>query len=229
MNIIYLLANTKKESTRTFPCYYIGSKLNYVPGKYWGSSKHPQLLKELENSISDFKIEILEHVDDPAKLTLKEREWQLKLDAINDPKYYNLQYANEKFTSNGRKWFYDPVTLKKGYFYDNKVPEGWLPGYKPVEHQSKKYQQIKKYKSTGLKKTDPLLHKQISDSVANTEWTLKSPDGKIYTVTKLHKFCQEHNLSHKLRTIKKFGVPIKKGKSKGWVVIDKKQGAKSPL
>jgi len=229
MNIIYRLINRNKEKQGQFPCYYIGSKLNYVPGEYWGSSKHPQLLLELKTSITDFTIEILEYVDDPNDLTKKERDWQIKFNVINDPKYYNLHLANEKFTSNGRKWYYDPITLQKGYFQSNKIPEGWLPGYKPVELQSKKYKQIKKYKATGLKKTDPLLHQQISDSVANIEWIIQSPDGILHTVKKLHKFCEEYNLSHKLRTTKKFGVPIKKGKSKGWCVVDKKQGAKSPL
>ena len=222
MNIIYRLVNQKKEKNSEFPCYYIGSKLNYVPGEYWGSSKHPLLIRELKENILDFKIEILEHVDNPDELTLRERVHQLNHDVLNDQKYYNLQIANEKFTSTGRKWYYDPETLVKGYFLPNKIPPGWLPGYKPEEQQSKGWKQIKRYLPTGFKKSDPNLHKRISDSVATTEWTLRSPDGKLYTVTKLHKFCEEHNLSQKLRLTKKFGVPIKKGKSKGWCVISKK-------
>lgn len=225
MNIIYRLVNRKKEKEGQVPCYYVGSKLNYVPGEYWGSSRHPVLLEELKTCISDFEIEILEYVDDPADLTKIEKEFQIKFDVLENPQYYNLHLANEKFTSQGRKWYHDPVTLKTGYFQENKIPAGWVPGYKPENEQSLKWKTIKKYKPTGLKKSDPKLHEQISDSVANTEWVLQSPDGTLYTVTKLHKFCDEHNLSHRLRLIKKFGVPIKKGKSKGWCVISKKQGA----
>lgn len=226
MNIIYRLVNRKKEKNGEFPCYYIGSKMNYVPGEYWGSSKHPMLIEELKTNISNFEIEILEHVCNPKELTLREREYQLKYNALNDSKYYNLQLANEKFTSAGYKWYYDPVTLIKGYFQANKIPAGWLPGYKPEEQQSKEWKQIKRYRPTGLKKSDPRLHEQISDSVATTEWVLRSPDGSLHSVTKLHKFCKEHNISQKLRLTKKFGVPIKKGKSKGWCVVSKITGDK---
>jgi len=223
MNIIYRLVNRKKEKNGEFPCYYIGSKMNYVPGAYWGSSRHPILIEELKTNISNFEIEILEHVDDPKELTLREREYQLKHNVLIDPEYYNLQLANEKFTSMGRKWYYDPVTLIKGYFQDNKIPTGWVKGCKPKENLTDGWKQVKQCNKTGLKKTDPKLRKHLSDTIADTEWILRSPEGKLYTVTKLHKFCEEHNLSQKLRLIKKFGVPIKKGKSKGWCVIDKKR------
>jgi len=53
-------------------------------------------------------------------------------------------------------------------------------------------------------------------------WVLQDPNGILHTVTKLHKFCEEHNLSPQLRLNKNFGIPLKKGNSKGWCVIDKK-------
>ena len=222
MHVIYKLINIQKEANNNFPCYYIGSKLNYIPGTYWGSSKHPTLIEELKTNVSNFKIEILEYVDNPTDLTTRERVYQLDYDVLNNPKYYNLHLANEKFTSSGRKWYYDPLTLNKGYFQDNKIPAGWIRGYKPEDAQSKKYKQVNRSKPTGLKKNDPKLHEQISNSVANTYWVLRDPNGILHTVTKLHKFCEEHNLSPQLRLNKNFGIPLKKGNSKGWCVIDKK-------
>ena len=218
MNIIYRLVNRTKEMNNEFPCYYIGSKINYVKGKYWGSSKHPVLISELKNNISDFAIEILEQVE-PDMLTIREREWQIKLDVVNSEKYYNLTLANENFSSAGFTWFHNADTLENGYFPKNKCPTGWKLGKSPDTAKRSLHRKIKK---TGLRKTDPNLHQKISDSVANTEWVLQSPDGILHTVTKLHKFCRENNLSQKLRLVKKFGIPIKKGKSKGWCVISKK-------
>ena len=110
LNIIYNLVNRTKEKQGIYPCYYIGSKLNYIPGTYWGSSKNPILLKELKENISDFNINILEHVD-KEELTTRERFWQLKLNVLQDNKYYNLSLAKEKFTGQGFTWFHDPITL----------------------------------------------------------------------------------------------------------------------
>lgn len=218
MNIIYRLVNRKKEKNNEFPCYYVGSKLNYVEGKYWGSSKHPLLIKELKENISDFEIEILEKTT-PDNLTLRERYWQLNLDVLNDEKYYNLSLANERFSSTGFTWFHDPITLANGYFPRSKCPQGWELGKTPETAKRTINRQNRK---TGLKKTDPLLHQQISDTISNTEWIIQDPNGIRHTVTKLHKFCKENNISQKLRLTKKFGIPIKKGKSKGWCVISKK-------
>jgi hypothetical protein len=44
----------------------------------------------------------------------------------------------------------------------------------------------------------------------------------LIIVTKLHKFCDEHGLSHRLRQMKTFDIPIKKGAGKGWSVVSKK-------
>lgn len=45
--------------------------------------------------------------------------------------------------------------------------------------------------------------------------TLRDPVRNLHIVTKLHKFCDEHGLSHKLQQMKLFDIPIKKGASKG--------------
>ena len=47
-NIIYKLINRRKEQIKEYPCYYVGSKTNYVPGTYWGSSQNPILIEDLE-------------------------------------------------------------------------------------------------------------------------------------------------------------------------------------
>lgn len=222
MNIIYRLVNKLKKSNNQSPCYYIGSKMNYIPGKYWGSSKHPILLEELKDCISNFEIEILEFVENPKELAKVEREYQLKFNVLADPNYYNLQLANEKFNSIGRKWYYDPITLTKGYFQESKIPIGWIAGYKPESKCTNTWNKIKNYESSGFKKGDPELHKQISDSVSSIEWILQAPDGSLHTVTKLHKFCKENGITDKLRLAANVGVPMKSGKSKGWCVLSKK-------
>jgi hypothetical protein len=225
-NIIYRLVNRKKENSQEYPCYYIGSKLNYVPGQYWGSSRNPVLINELKENITDFEIEILEMVEISTILTKIEKEYQIKFDVVRDFRYYNLNYAGEKFTSTGKKWFYDPNTLQKGYFPTNKAPINWLPGTKPDEQKSEVYKKRlsrnKQSKYTGFKKNDVNLNLYRSDANSRFEWTIQDPNGKIYLVTKLHRFCEEHKLPHKFRLSKKLGVPIKKGKFKGWCVIDKK-------
>lgn len=224
MNIIYRLVNRQKEKLGEFPCYYIGSKLNYSPGKYWGSSHHPTLLKELATRITDFEMEILAVVNEH-ELTAIEHKYQLQFDAVNDHKYYNLHLANEKFSSSGKKWFHDPITLARGYFPPNKIPTGWAPGYKALSEKTDASIKAQHYKNnpTGLHKDSPILHQQISNTVAKFEWIVQDPTGTQYKVTKLHKFCQEHNLTPQLRYASNLNVPMKKGKSKGWVVISKKE------
>ena len=231
LNIIYNLVNRTKEKQGIYPCYYIGSKLNYIPGTYWGSSKNPILLKELKENISDFNINILEHVD-KEELTTRERFWQLKLNVLQDNKYYNLSLAKEKFTGQGFTWFHDPITLLNGYFPRHKSPDGWQLGKSP---ETAKRTALKKEKiPTALKKGSSELNKLISirtkEKVARGKdhkdckiWVLKDPLGNIHTVIGLHPFCKEKNLSP---TALQYSVntnkPIKKGLSQGWHVLEKK-------
>lgn len=223
MHIIYCLINRRKEKVNEYPCYYIGSKTNFVSGKYWGSSHHPVLKEELSKSKEDFEMKILIEVTDPARLTLIEREVQIAFNVINDRKYYNLHLANEKFSAIGRKWFHDPVTLAVGLFSDCKVPPGWHPGHKKASDRTPGSIKAAIWKAnpTGLRKDDPLLHQKISDSIAKFEWIIRDPSGKLHTVTKLHQFCRDHKLSTRLRYAENFNVPIRRGSSKGWCVVSK--------
>ena len=61
-NVIYKLINRRKEKLGQYPCYYVGSKVNYVPGTYWGSSQNPILIAELATELDNFEMEILEYV-----------------------------------------------------------------------------------------------------------------------------------------------------------------------
>lgn len=230
MNIIYKLVNRQKEQRNEYPCYYIGSKANYVPGTYWGSARHPLLLLELKTTLEDFELIIIEYVDSLSNLIEREHFWQKKYNVVQNEKYYNLSYANKKFSSIGFKWAHDPVTLTKGYFPNNKIPVGWNLGKTP---ESKVKKSILK---TGYKKGSIELNQEISKrtKVAACRgknhkdckiWILQDPNGTIHTVIGLHEFCRKFNLSVtslQFSEKSKKQLPINKGKSKGWRVLDKK-------
>lgn len=227
-NVIYKLINCRKEKLGQYPCYYIGSKTNYVPGTYWGSSQHPILIQELKNGTNDFEMEILEDVAIKETIIEREIEHQIKLNVIQDEKYYNLRLAGKNFSTFGYRYYYCPVTLCVGYFPINKVPSGWSLGKRP------NFPQLKRIVKTGLKKGDPKLGEIISERTkANVPrgthhkdirtWTLQDPDNKIIKVIGLHEFCKANNLAatslqYSINTNK----PIKKGKSKGWRLLSKK-------
>lgn len=230
-NIVYKLINREKEKLGVFPCYYIGSKLNYKPGKYWGSSKHPLLIKELNDRISAFEMIILETVIDKNELTAREQQWQKKEEVVANVKYYNLNYARDAFSSVGYKWSHDPVSLLKGYFPEHKIPTGWILGKTP---ETAIKRQNKLNSETGLKRGDPKLNEIIAERTKeNTrkgnnhpecrEWTLIDPEGNRHIVLGLHEFCKQFNLS---ATSLQYSIntkrPIKKGNSKGWYVLSKK-------
>jgi hypothetical protein len=187
--------------------------MGYIPGKYWGSSRNPILLQELKDNISDFEIEILEYVDDPQKLTTRELHYHQTYNVVYDDAYYNLQLAGIKFSSVGFVWCHDPISLVKAYMPKHKIPNGWEIGKTP---QAK----IKAESRTGYKRGDAQLKTHLSNAVTRLEWILKDPDGNIHIVDKLHKFCEENNVSSRLRLVNHIGKPIKKGKSKGWCVIE---------
>lgn len=227
-NIIYKLINRKKELLGEYPCYYIGSKMGYKPGKYWGSSRHPLLLKELKYDICSFEMTILEYVNNPKDLTTQENYWQKSVNAVENEKYYNLNYARTNFSSAGFKWAHDPISLLKGYFPECKIPKGWVVGKSP---ETSLRMQLKLSNKTGLIKGDPKLNQIIStrtkENVCKGErhpeckiWTLLDPNGNQHTISGLHEFCKQKDLSatslqYSFNTKK----PIKKGKSKGWCVI----------
>jgi hypothetical protein len=104
----------------------------------------------------------------------------------------------------------------KGYFPAHKIPINWVKGQSP-KTASKTLRMVNNI--TGFKKGDPELYNHISDSIACMEWILKDPEGNTHIVTKLHKFCEDRNISQKLRYKSYFNKPMKRGKSKGWCVI----------
>lgn len=225
-NVIYKLVNRRKEKLGQYPCYYVGSKLNYVPGTYWGSSQNPILINELATELSNFEMEILEEVLLPENLIETEISHQVSLNVVKDEKYYNLRLAGKNFSTAGYKYYYHPTTLVRGFFPPNKIPLGWVLGKNPGSTR-------KKIVKTGFKKGDPKLNKIISERTkANTPrganhtetriWTLQDPANKIHKVVGLHDFCKANGLAatslqYSINTNK----PIKKGKSKGWRLLSK--------
>ena len=231
-NVIYKLINRRKEKLGQYPCYYIGSKVDYVPRTYWGQSRNPILIDELATELDNFEMEILEDVPNNTQLIETEIKHQIALNVVKDEKYYNLRLAGKNFATTGYKYYHHPTTLVRGFFPPNKIPQGWLLGKSPESVARKKV--VK----TGFKKGDPKLNKIISDRTkANTPrgakhtetrvWTLQDPKNKIHKVIGLHEFCKANNLAatslqYSINTDK----PIKKGKSKGWRLLSKEQGPK---
>ena len=226
-HVIYKLINRRKESLGEYPCYYIGSKTNYIPGTYWGSSKNPILIEELATELSNFIVEILEEVYEVNQLIEREIAHQLLNDVVVEQKYYNLRLAGKNFTTTGYKYYYHPITLVRGFFPPNKIPSGWIWGKKPGVPG-------KEIIKTGLKKGDPKLRKLISERTKATTargslhsetkiWTLQDPSGTIHNVVGLHEFCKINGLAaSSLQYSINTEQPIKKGKSKGWRLLAKK-------
>ena len=206
MHIVYIIYHS--ESTG----YYIGSKMNY-DGKYKGSSRHP-LFKPGE-------LEILEIVNDPTMLTAKEREWQEKYDILNDPNCFNLVYANEKFSSADRKFYYNPVTLERSLFLEHQVPSGWIKGMHPTKKKKRMKRGSKELKEH-LRNKSKESAKRGKEHKDTKQWILVDPQGNKHIVHGLYPFCEKYNLSptsiqYSLTSQK----PIKKGKSKGWYAVKK--------
>lgn len=71
--------------------------------------------------------------------------------------------------------------------------------------------------------------KKLSDSIKNTNspsrykhWVIKAPNGEIYRVECVAAFCEELGISMPgLQKSYKKRQPVKKGKSKGWQVLEK--------
>lgn len=151
MNIIYRITNTVKEQNNDYPCYYIGSKKNYKgEGTYWGSSKHPMMIEELQNELQNFKFEILLIVNDANDLIMFENTYQRKVDAIRSEKYYNIAYAGRATT--GNKWMTNgtvdlsvsaekiPLFTQLGYYLGRSKLKGkasWNKGIKATPERSK--------------------------------------------------------------------------------------------
>jgi hypothetical protein len=229
MNVIYKIINIRKKEKCEFPYEYIGSKVNYIDGKYWGSSSHPLMIQELKNNPEDFEFCIIQVIDDNdiQCIVNLERQWQVKLNVVNDPKYYNLKLASEKWSSLGFKWAYDPVTLLKAYLPKHKIPFGWKLGQSPTSIQEKVNES-----KTGFSKGDERLNKIISKRTSaampkgknhrdSKIWNLCDPNGNLHEVI-LHPFCKENDLSPTAIQYSLIsGKPIKKGKSKGWYAMNK--------
>lgn len=173
--------------------------MNYIPDKYWGSSRHPILLQELSENITNFSIDILEYINDPQNLTKREEHWQRKFQVVEDIEYYNLTYANTKFNTTGMRAYHDSNTLKYGLFPPNKIPAGWIKGRKPKNIRGKSKSK------TGFKKGDPKLEKIRSESNKRSAkkgldnkstkiWLLKDPNNNLHRIIGLAPFCKKNNL-----------------------------------
>lgn len=108
----------------------------------------------------------------------------------------------------GIKWWNNGVIEKK--FYENPGNE-WIQGRLKNEEVKIKYGQ----KNIGKKPTKEFLEKNLKRFI-KYNYTIKSPEGKIYTTNNMKEFSKTHNLTARLMT------SVARGKykhHKGWTVV----------
>lgn len=103
---------------------------------------------------------------------------------------------------------------------------------KPKSKHSQKTRRNKFKKGTAelrqhLQQMQTKVAKRGLDHKDASLWILKSPEGQVLEVINLPKFCNDMNLA--ITAIQYNGAantlkPIKKGKSKGWTVLEKRKG-----
>ena len=177
MNIIYRITYIPHLNT-SYPKYYIGSKMNYKPGKYFGSVQSKRVfdytnglpLRDWWKSIdtNDFLFEILEVCEDnitSKDIVLIERNIQLKFNVAQNEEYFNQSIATEGFASVPRtestkalqaaklKEYYqsEEGKLKRQRISERnqKLKTGWK---NPCWNDEEKSQRIRKAQSEAQKK-----------------------------------------------------------------------------
>lgn len=100
MHIVYQIKFPNREKENNYPFLYIGSKSNAIVEnnkmyhrnkEYWGSSRHPQYKNCLLEETPIMTI-ISQHSSYEEALEA-ERNIQIELDVVADPKYFNLSIA----------------------------------------------------------------------------------------------------------------------------------------
>jgi len=72
--------------------FYVGSHKGPINDDYRGSGRRFKKVFE-HYGITNFKRVILEYVDDPAQIKIKEQEWMNKLKVSQSSRFYNLNKA----------------------------------------------------------------------------------------------------------------------------------------
>jgi hypothetical protein len=91
---------------------YIGSKKNYIHGKYFGSPRNKRAIEIIKTRPETLSVEILETVHDYNLLLEREIYWQQLYDVVNNPLYWNRAIAKMGFTCAGSKQDADWIVRK---------------------------------------------------------------------------------------------------------------------
>ena len=116
-----------------------------------------------------------------------------------------------------RKWWNDGSIEKKFYDYPGK---NWFPGRLKNEEIKIKYGK----QNIGRKPTKEFLEKNLKRFL-KYNYTIKSPDGKIYTTNNMKEFSKIHNLTSRLMTSVAQG---KYKQHKGWTVVSVDELSQNP-
>jgi hypothetical protein len=117
---------------------YVGSKMNYVHGKYFGSTQLKRAKEIIKARPETLTVQILEIIADPSRLIQREIYWQEKFDVVNSKMYWNQTIAASGFSAFGRKDNYrlgkkhKPETIEKMKISASKVV------HKPLTEQHRK-------------------------------------------------------------------------------------------
>ena len=116
-----------------------------------------------------------------------------------------------------RKWWNDGSIEKKFYDYPGK---DWFPGRLKNEEIKIKYGKS----NIGRKPTKEFLEKNLKRFL-KYNYTIKSPDGKIYTTNNMKEFSKIYNLTSRLMTSVAQG---KYKQHKGWTVVSVDELSQNP-
>jgi len=98
---------------------YIGSKKNYIHGKYFGSPRNKYAKEIIKTRPETLSVEILETVFDSNLLLEREYYWQELYDVVSNPLYWNRANAIIGFTTVGKKqdphWIEKRAAKRRGY------------------------------------------------------------------------------------------------------------------
>jgi len=82
---------------------YIGSKKNYIHGKYFGSPRNKRAKEIIKTRPETLWVEVLETVQDCKSLIEREIYWQKIYDVVASPLYWNQVLAGKHFSSLNKK------------------------------------------------------------------------------------------------------------------------------
>ena len=170
---------------------YIGSKKNYIHGKYFGSPRNKRAIEIIKTRPETLSVEILETVHDYNLLLEREIYWQQLYDVVNNPLYWNRAIAKIGFTCAGNKqdadWIEKRAAKRRGYKHKPetiaKMKAAWSKIVrKPLSEEHKK--------NIGKAQIGMTHRPRTEEEKAHHSQLMKGkrfPNRKVYAITEDHR------------------------------------------